>query len=62
MTSLISISSIIGPLLMTGVFYYFTKDDAPFYFPGAPFFVGGILFILGFVLAVITLNKMKEVK
>lgn len=43
LTSVVSITSIIGPPLMTNVFYYFTHDQAPFKFPGAPFFVGFLL-------------------
>src|SRR5690606_2108035 len=40
LTSVVSITSIIGPPLMTNVFYYFTHDQAPFQFAGAPFFLG----------------------
>ncbi|MCT6764269.1 TCR/Tet family MFS transporter [Riemerella anatipestifer] len=43
LTSIISLTSIIGPPLMTNIFYYFTHNDAPFKFAGAPFFVGFIL-------------------
>ena len=43
LTSVISLTSIIGPPLMTNVFYYFTHDEAPFKFPGAPFFLGFLL-------------------
>ncbi|MEJ8590849.1 TCR/Tet family MFS transporter [Riemerella anatipestifer] len=43
LTSIISLTSIIGPPLMTNIFYYFTHNDAPFRFAGAPFFVGFIL-------------------
>ena len=54
LTSVISITSIIGPLLMTQIFYFFTHPDAkiklltlelkpPFQFSGAPFFLGFVL-------------------
>ncbi|MDY3501543.1 TCR/Tet family MFS transporter [Riemerella anatipestifer] len=43
LTSIISLTSIIGLPLMTNIFYYFTHNDAPFKFAGAPFFVGFIL-------------------
>lgn len=43
LTSLMSLSTIFGPLVMTHVFYFFTTDKAPFYFPGAAFFLGGIM-------------------
>lgn len=61
LTSLMSLTSIIGPLLMTNLFYYFTKSSAPFHFPGAPFFVGGVLFLLSAILAYRTLYKEKHV-
>lgn len=38
LTSLMSATAIIGPPLMTNLFFYFTHDQAPFQFPGAPFF------------------------
>lgn len=43
LTSLISLTSIIGPPAMTGLFSYFTSTQAPVLFPGAPFIVGAIL-------------------
>ncbi|MFZ6025834.1 MAG: TCR/Tet family MFS transporter [Bacteroidota bacterium] len=45
LTSLMSATSIIGPPLMTNLFAYFTKKEAPVYFPGAAFFLGAILMI-----------------
>lgn len=39
-TSLMSLTSIVGPLLMTYIFYFFTKKSAPIHFPEASFFVG----------------------
>lgn len=41
--SIISLTAIIGPPLMSNLFAYFTSKDAPIYFPGAPFLMGGIL-------------------
>ena len=61
LTSLISVASIIGPILMTSVFYYFTKDDSPLYFPGSPFLMGGFLFIVAFFLALRSLWNMKDI-
>ena len=43
LTSLMSTTSIIGPPIMTNLFYYFTHDKAPFKFSGAPFFLASIL-------------------
>lgn len=50
LTSLMSATSIIGPPLMTNLFYYFTHENAPFVFPGAPFFLAFLLFIIGILL------------
>lgn len=50
LASLISFTAIIGPPMMTNVFYYFTHDQAPFQFAGAPFFLGFILMAVSVVL------------
>jgi MFS transporter, DHA1 family, tetracycline resistance protein len=51
LTSLISITTIIGPLLMNNLFSYFTHANAPIYFAGAPFLMGALLALLSAVLA-----------
>ncbi len=43
LTSLMSITSTIGPPLMASLYYQFSKDDSPLKFPGAPFFLAFIL-------------------
>lgn len=43
LTSVVSITSIIGPPLMANTFYFFTHNQAPFKFAGAPFFLGFLL-------------------
>ncbi|MFM7839676.1 MAG: MFS transporter, partial [Chitinophagaceae bacterium] len=45
LTSLISLSSILGPLMMTGLFSYFTSPGTPLFFPGASFLMGALLMI-----------------
>ena len=57
LTSLISVTSIVGPLLMTNLFSYFTAADAPVYFPGAPFLMGAVLTLFSFFFAVRSLEK-----
>jgi len=52
-----SASSIIGPPMMSSVFYFFTHEDAPIIFPGAPFVLGGILMFVSTILAYKTLRK-----
>ena len=51
LTSLISASTIIGPPMMTNVFYYFTHKSAPFQFAGAPFVLGGTLMLVSLWIA-----------
>ncbi len=51
LTSLISVTSIIGPPLMTNLFSYFTGNSTPIYFPGAPFLAGAVLTLLSVILA-----------
>jgi DHA1 family tetracycline resistance protein-like MFS transporter len=43
LTSLMSATSIIGPLIMTNLFAYFTSAAAPVHFAGAPFLLGALL-------------------
>jgi MFS transporter, DHA1 family, tetracycline resistance protein len=57
LTSLISITSIIGPLLMTGLFSYFTGPKAPFHFSGAAFALGSVLILVSVFVAYKTLHK-----
>ncbi|MBS1596577.1 MAG: TCR/Tet family MFS transporter [Bacteroidetes bacterium] len=60
LTSLMSVTSIIGPLLMTNLFAYFTSDKAPFHFPGAAFLLGGILMLVSTFIAYNSLKSEKE--
>jgi DHA1 family tetracycline resistance protein-like MFS transporter len=55
LTSLISITSIIGPLLMNQLFAWFTQPGG-IIFAGAPFLTGAVLFVLS---AVVAKKKMK---
>lgn len=51
LTSLMSFTSIIGPLMMTNLFAYFTVKNAPVYFPGAPFLLGFLLMLVSAIWA-----------
>ena len=51
LTSLASATSIIGPLIMTNLFYFFTNKSAPIQFAGAPFLLAAILLVISTVLA-----------
>lgn len=61
LTSLISLTSIVGPPLMTGLFSYFTKKGAPVYFPGASFLLGSMLMLTSAVIAYRALHTSKVV-
>lgn len=57
MTSMMSLTSIIGPLLMNGLFSHYTAKDTGFYFPGAPFIAGAVLTFISIILAANSLKK-----
>ncbi len=61
LTSLMSLTSVIGPPMMTGLFYYFTKSTNPVHFPGVSFLLGGLLFLGSAVIAYYTLRNEKHV-
>jgi DHA1 family tetracycline resistance protein-like MFS transporter len=61
LTSMMSLTSIIGPLVMTNLFAYFISSSTPVYFTGAPFLLGSILLMGSAVMAYIVLKKEKEV-
>ncbi len=60
LTSLVSLTSVVGPPLMTYIFYSFTQDDAPVEFPGAAFFFGGILMTIALFLVLKPIRKVDE--
>ena len=57
LTSLVSATGVVGPLLMTYLFGYFTRPKAPVYFPGAPFLMGAVLALSSVALAYYSLKK-----
>jgi MFS transporter, DHA1 family, tetracycline resistance protein len=57
LTSLVSLTSILGPLLMTWLFYHFSEPGAEIYFPGAAMIAGSILTIFSAFLARLSLKK-----
>ena len=60
LTSLMSITTIIGPLIMNYLFKYFTTDKAPFHFPGVSFLLGAIFMLLSVVIAWYVLSREKK--
>jgi DHA1 family tetracycline resistance protein-like MFS transporter len=61
LTSLISLTTIIGPLIMNGSFAYFTTSKAPFYFPGIHFLIGAGCTFLSIVITRMVLKGEKKV-
>jgi DHA1 family tetracycline resistance protein-like MFS transporter len=57
LTSVMSLTAIVGPLLMTNLFAYFTSAKAPVLFPGAPFLLGGLLMLSSSVVAYKSLKQ-----
>ncbi|HEY9256412.1 TCR/Tet family MFS transporter [Chitinophaga sp.] len=59
LTSLMSLTAIIGPLMMNSTFAYFTTDKAPFYFPGVHFLIGAVCMLLSIIITYKVLNREK---
>jgi MFS transporter, DHA1 family, tetracycline resistance protein len=57
LTSLMSMTSIVGPPLMNNLFAYFTAPSTFVIFPGAPFMVGAFLVAISLVLTYNTLSQ-----
>ncbi len=58
LTSINSISLIVGPLLMNSTFTYFTKNDSILFFPGAPFILGGIFMLVSWIVLYFSFRKL----
>lgn len=57
LTSIMSATSIIGPYIMTSLFYYAVSDGSRFYLPGAPFLLGAFLMFVSAILAWLFLSR-----
>jgi DHA1 family tetracycline resistance protein-like MFS transporter len=63
LTSIMSVTSIAGPLIMTSLFAYFTKPSNPVYFPGASFLLGAVFMVISAVIAYTVLKgETKSIK
>lgn len=60
LTSLVSATAIIGPPVMTNLFYFSTKEDAVIQFPGAPFLLGSLLMFTSGILIYRAFRQMKR--
>lgn len=61
LTSLMSLTTIIGPFIMTHLFRYFTTDKAPFLLPGVSFFLGAMLMFMALAVIMNVFKKEKKV-
>jgi len=57
LTSVMSVTSIIGPLLMTNLFAWFTRPEGSVKFEGAPFLAGAVFMLVSAILAARTMKK-----
>jgi DHA1 family tetracycline resistance protein-like MFS transporter len=60
LSSLMSLTTIIGPAIMNNLFKYFTSDKAPVYFPGISFLLGSVFMLLSIVLAWHVLSRERR--
>lgn len=64
LTSLQSVTGVLGPLIATTVFAYFTSPRSPYHVPGAPFLLGAIFGVVTGVVAfwAMTLRRSDPMK
>ncbi len=62
LTSLMSLTTIIGPLLMNNLFTHFTRRGAPVYFPGVSFLLAAIFILLSLLIVYQVLNREKKTR
>lgn len=60
LTSLMTVSNIFGPLIMTGIFHYYTDPQNEIYFPGAPFILGTFLAVISIFIAATSLKNLRS--
>jgi MFS transporter, DHA1 family, tetracycline resistance protein len=60
LTSLMSLTTVVGPLIMNGSFAYFTSGVAPFYFPGIHFLLGAACMLASIFITQKVLTKEKK--
>ncbi|WP_373552957.1 TCR/Tet family MFS transporter [Haliscomenobacter sp.] len=59
LTSVMSLTSVVGPLIMTQLFGYFTSAAAPIQLPAAPFWLAAVLIFFSWLLIVNGLRGLK---
>lgn len=59
LTSVVSLTMIGAPVLMTQLFRYFASESAPVYFPGAPFFAAGMILLAAIGLFALAARRVR---
>lgn len=57
LTSLMSLTAIIGPLIMNNLFAFFTRPDSTIHFPGIAFFLGSLAMLSSLIISKLTFNR-----
>jgi DHA1 family tetracycline resistance protein-like MFS transporter len=57
LTGLMSLTTIIGPLMMNNLFTFFTGKKAPFHFPGVAFLLAALFMLSSLIIAWVFLKK-----
>jgi MFS transporter, DHA1 family, tetracycline resistance protein len=60
LSSLMSVTTIFGPLIMTNIFKFFTTDKAPFHFAGMPFMLGALFMLISLLIAYHVMSKERK--
>ncbi len=60
LTSLMSLTTIIGPLMMNNLFTFFTGKNAPFHFPGISFLLAAMFMLLSVFIAWKVLSRERN--
>jgi DHA1 family tetracycline resistance protein-like MFS transporter len=57
LTGLMSLTTIIGPLMMNNLFTFFTSEKAPFHFPGVSFLLAALFMLCSLIIAWVFLKR-----
>lgn len=57
LTSLMSLTAIVGPLLMNNLFAYFTRPGSTIHFPGIAFLIGAIAMFSSLIISRLTFTQ-----
>lgn len=62
MSALMSLSTILSPIIMTNLFFFFTHDSAPVFFPGASFAAAALIIFPGLIICIRELRSNASIK